>query len=42
MFNTGHGQLGLTLCATSGKLVTKLVAGRTPGIDISSFSPDRF
>ncbi|MBT8433132.1 MAG: FAD-dependent oxidoreductase [Gammaproteobacteria bacterium] len=42
IFNTGHGQLGLTLCATSGKLVTELVAGRTPSIDVSAFSPDRF
>ena len=42
VFNTGHGQLGLTLCATSGKLVTDLMAGRTPGIDVSAFSPDRF
>jgi D-amino-acid dehydrogenase len=42
IFNTGHGQLGLTLCATSGKLVSDLVAGRTSSIDVSAFSPDRF
>ncbi|MEM8497664.1 MAG: FAD-dependent oxidoreductase [Pseudomonadota bacterium] len=41
-FNTGHGQLGLTLCATSAKLVSDLVAERTSSIDISAFSPDRF
>lgn len=42
IFNTGHGQLGLTLCATSGKLVTELVAGRLSSIDLSAYSPDRF
>ena len=34
---TGHGQLGLTLGATTGRLVRDIVAHRTPDIDISAF-----
>lgn len=41
-FATGHGQLGLTLGATTGQLVADTVAGRAPRIDIAAFSPDRF
>lgn len=39
---TGHGQLGLTLAATTGRLVRDLVAKRTPKVDISAFRADRF
>lgn len=38
----GHGHLGLTQAAATGRLVTDLVLGRTPAIDISPFSPRRF
>ena len=38
----GHGQLGLTLGATTGRLVADLVAKRTPGQDLSPFSARRF
>lgn len=38
----GHGQLGLTLGATTGRLVGDLVAKRTPGQDLSPFSARRF
>jgi D-amino-acid dehydrogenase len=38
----GHGHLGLTQSAGTARLVTDLVAGRTPTIDISPFSPRRF
>lgn len=41
-FATGHGQLGLTLGATTGGIVADLIAGRPPKIDIAAFSPDRF
>ncbi|MEM7317931.1 MAG: FAD-dependent oxidoreductase [Pseudomonadota bacterium] len=41
-FATGHGQLGVTLAAKTGRLVADLVAGRQPNSDLSPFSPDRF
>ncbi|AFT90298.1 NAD(P)/FAD-dependent oxidoreductase [Paraburkholderia phenoliruptrix] len=39
---TGHGQLGLTLAATTGRVVTDLVSGRTPPVDLAPFSAYRF
>ncbi len=42
VFATGHGQLGLTLGATTARLIADVIAGRSPGIDIQAFSPDRF
>ncbi|MEO0372503.1 MAG: FAD-binding oxidoreductase, partial [Pseudomonadota bacterium] len=41
-FATGHGQLGVTLGATTGRLVADILAGRPSNTDISCFSPDRF
>lgn len=41
-FATGHGQLGLTLAATTGRLVANEMAGRTINLDLSAYSPDRF
>ena len=38
----GHGQLGLTLGAPTGRLVADLVAGRSPKTDLSPFSAYRF
>lgn len=38
----GHGHLGLTQAAATGRLVRDLVAGRPAVIDISPFSPARF
>lgn len=38
----GHGHLGLTLGAVTGRLVADLLAGRTPSIDMESFSCRRF
>ncbi len=39
---TGHGQLGLTLCATTGKLVRSHAVGRQPNIDMHAYRADRF
>lgn len=39
---TGHGQLGLTLCATTGRLVRDIAANRSPNIDLAPYRPDRF
>ncbi|WP_282047533.1 NAD(P)/FAD-dependent oxidoreductase [Roseibium album] len=38
----GHGHLGLTQAAGTAKLVTELVQGQTPSIDMSAFSARRF
>ena len=38
----GHGQLGLTLGATTGRLVSDLAAQRTPTQNLSAFSARRF
>ena len=39
---TGHGQLGLTLAATTGRLVRDLVANRRSNVDLSAYRADRF
>jgi glycine/D-amino acid oxidase-like deaminating enzyme len=38
----GHQHLGLTLAAVSARLVTALVAGQPPGLDLRPFDPGRF
>jgi D-amino-acid dehydrogenase len=38
----GHGHIGMCGGATTGREVANLVAGRTPGIDLRPFRPDRF
>lgn len=38
----GHGHLGLTQAAATGRLVADLVAGRPAALDLSPFSPQRF
>ncbi len=38
----GHGHLGLTQSAATGKLVSDLAAGRATGISLAAFRPDRF
>ncbi len=38
----GHGHLGLTQSATTGRLVADIVAGRDSGVDLSPFSIGRF
>lgn len=38
----GHGQLGLTLGATTGRLVADLVARRSPAVSLTPFSLSRF
>jgi D-amino-acid dehydrogenase len=39
---TGHGQLGVTLGATTGKLITDLVSGKPTDIDITPYGASRF
>lgn len=38
----GHGHLGLTQCAATGRLVRDLIAGAQPPLDLAPFSPQRF
>ncbi|MGR3908343.1 FAD-binding oxidoreductase [Burkholderia sp. SR8] len=38
----GHGQLGLTLGATTGRLIADLAASRSSGLDLTPFSAYRF
>ena len=40
--NTGHGTLGWTMAAGSGRLVADLVSGRTPEISTEGLTLDRF
>ena len=42
IFACGHGFIGLTLSAVTGEIVADLATGRTPAIDPSPYSPDRF
>jgi glycine/D-amino acid oxidase-like deaminating enzyme len=37
----GHGQLGLTLAAVTGRVVAQALAGQTPSVDLSPFRADR-
>ncbi len=41
-FAFGHGHLGLTFGAITGRLIADLAAGRAPSVDIAPFRPDRF
>jgi D-amino-acid dehydrogenase len=38
----GHGHLGLTLAATTGRLIADQIAGRRPPVDMAPFSAARF
>ncbi len=40
--NTGHGTLGWTMAAGSGRVVADMVSGRTPDIDTEGLSYDRY
>lgn len=38
----GHGHLGLTQSAGTAEIIADLATGKTPGIDIAPFAPNRF
>lgn len=38
----GHGHLGLTQAAATGRLIRDLVMGQKPSLDLAPFSPQRF
>jgi D-amino-acid dehydrogenase len=39
---TGHGMLGVTMSAATGQLVSELVTGNAPSLDLAAFDPARF
>ncbi|PVE23474.1 amino acid dehydrogenase [Microvirga sp. KLBC 81] len=41
-YATGHGHLGLTYAATTGRLIADLVTGIAPPIDLKPYRVDRF
>lgn len=41
LYACGHGHLGLTLGGITGKLVSELMAGEDPSVDLAPFSPAR-
>jgi D-amino-acid dehydrogenase len=42
LYAFGHGHLGLTQSAATGKLIAELVTGAAPSLDLTPFSPQRF
>lgn len=42
LYAFGHGHLGLTQAAATGRLIRDLVLGQTPAIDLAPYSPRRF
>lgn len=38
----GHGHIGVTLSGITGKLISELIDGKAPSIDISAFGAQRF
>ena len=39
---TGHGMIGMSLSPITGKLISEIVSGKKPAVDISALSPDRW
>lgn len=42
LYAFGHGHLGLTQSAATGKLIAELIVGGAPSLDLTPFSPQRF
>ncbi|MER8468683.1 FAD-binding oxidoreductase [Mesorhizobium sp. M0306] len=42
VYGFGHGHLGLTQAAATGRLIRELVLGQNPSLDLGPFSPQRF
>ncbi len=41
-YATGHGHLGLTYAATTARLISDLVTGQEPPLDLTPYRVDRF
>ena len=37
-YNTGHGHLGWTMCAGSAKIISDLVSGNKPALDMEGMT----
>ena len=42
LYAFGHGHLGLTQAAATGRLISEAILGQSPSIDLAPFSPRRF
>lgn len=42
LLSTGHGTLGWTMAAGSGRLVADIISGKQPEIDVSDLGPGRY
>jgi D-amino-acid dehydrogenase len=42
IISTGHGMLGISLAPITGKMVSQLVSGQTPAMDIAALGIERF
>ena len=42
ILNTGHGHLGWTLAAGSGRLIADMISGNRPGLDLTPYALSRF
>ena len=42
MLATGHGMLGVSLSAITGQLVSELLTGQRPALDVAPYAPTRF
>uniref|UniRef100_UPI0037841BA0 FAD-dependent oxidoreductase n=1 Tax=Piscinibacter sp. TaxID=1903157 RepID=UPI0037841BA0 len=40
--NTGHGTLGWTMAAGTGRLMADLISGRAPAIDMEGLTAERY
>ncbi|KYB45732.1 hypothetical protein AB664_34640 [Brucella anthropi] len=41
-YGFGHGHLGLTQSAATGRIICDLIMGSAPAVDIEPFKPQRF
>jgi D-amino-acid dehydrogenase len=39
---TGHAMMGLSLAPITGRIVSDLIGGRSPAMDLGLLAPDRF
>jgi D-amino-acid dehydrogenase len=42
LYAFGHGHIGMTCAAKTGKTVAELIGGEQPHVDLAPFSPQRF
>jgi D-amino-acid dehydrogenase len=42
VYAVGHGHLGLTQAAATGRLIREIILGQVAPVDLAPFSPQRF